>query len=326
MSDLKALTSSEGGFSGGCGGEDDDMRVPENSKNVFFSGWMSKFGARTQRRGSLGFSDSHIGTPPSRLDDDNSNSNCESLEKKFRNGTISAHSLKKEGLSRKRNDSTTDLHGMTPGDDGDLYFLKNKFRRNDSDNNLQDAAQSSIHVTTDGMLKLDIARSSDHHRETPMPGVILPTLAEEKSVKNSDETKYAHEDIGIKDTRHFEVVSEKNKKMEDSEGSIFLIDLEEIEDSGAGRTILKPQSKKFSASSILQSRFAQNWFFKNSDEDADTDCLVNEEEEESRKTTKNCDKTEARDSDKSILTKLKTFGNKTSTKHREMNFLQPQGT
>jgi len=316
MSDLKALTSSDGGFGGGCGGgDDDDMRIPENSKNIFFSGWISKFGARTQRRGSLGFSDSHIGTPPSRLDDDNSNSG--SLENKFRNGTISASSLKKDGLSRKRNDSNTDLHGMTPGDDGELYFLKNKFRRNDSDKNLQDAAQSSIHVTTDGMLKLDIARSSEPHRETPMPG-ILQTLSEEKMHLTNSETKYAHEDI--------QIVSTQPKKTEESEGSIFLIDLEEMEDSGAGRTILKPQSKKFSASSILQSRFAQNWFFKNNDEDADTDCLVTEEEEDSKKTPKNSDKSEARDSDKSILTKLKTFGNKNPAKHREMNLLQPQGT
>ena len=126
MSDLKALTSSDGGFGSGCGGDDDDIRIPENSKNIFFSGWISKFGARTQRRGSLGFSDSQIGTPPSRLDDDNSNSG--SLENKFRNGTVSAVSSKKDGLSRKRNDSNTDLHGMTPGDDGELYFLKNKFR------------------------------------------------------------------------------------------------------------------------------------------------------------------------------------------------------
>ena len=191
-------------------------------------------------------------------------------------------------------------------------------RRNDSDKNLQEAAQSSIHVTTDGLLKLDIARSSEPHRETPMPG-ILQTLSEEKTFSTNSEAKYAHEDI--------QIVSTQPRKTEESEGSIFLIDLEEMEDSGAGRTILKPQSKKFSASSILQSRFAQNWFFKNSDEDPDTDCLVTEEEEKSKKSPKNKeDKSDARDSDKSILTKLKTFGNKNPAKHREMNLLQPQGT
>ena len=162
-----------------------------------------------------------------------------------------------------------------------------------------------------------------------MPGIHLPTLTEEKAVSTASEpTKYAHEDIVYNETptaQHLEVVSAKPKTLEDSEGSIFLIDLEEMEDGGAGRTILKPQSKKFSASSLLQSRFAQNWFFKNSEEDADTDCLVSEEEEESKKKSKTSS-TEARESDKSILTKLKTFGNKNSAKHREMNLLQPQGT
>eukprot|EP00090_Calanus_glacialis_P030876 TRINITY_DN5024_c0_g1_i9.p1 TRINITY_DN5024_c0_g1~~TRINITY_DN5024_c0_g1_i9.p1 ORF type:complete len:233 (-),score=50.08 TRINITY_DN5024_c0_g1_i9:115-774(-) len=219
---------------------------------------------------------------------------------------------------------------MTPGDDGDMYFLRNKFRRNDSDNNLQDAAQSSIHITTDGLLKLDIAKPAEPHRETPMPEVNLPTLEEDKVLAIHSETRYAHEQTGLKETqtaRAFEAVSDKSKsnKLEDSEGSIFLIDLEEIEESNTGRTILKPQSKKFSASSLLQSKFAQNWFFKNGDEDPDTDCLVIEEEEQSRKTS-TTSSTDSRDSEKSILTKIKSFVDKNPTKHREMNLWQPQGT
>jgi hypothetical protein len=75
----------------------------------------------------------------------------------------------------------------------------------------------------------------------------------------------------------------------------------------------------------LQSKFAQNWFFKNGDEDPDTDCLVIEEEEQSRKTY-TTSSTESRDSEKSILTKIKSFVDKNPTKHREMNLLQPQGT
>lgn len=74
----------------------------------------------------------------------------------------------------------------------------------------------------------------------------------------------------------------------------------------------------------MQSKFAQNWFFKNSDEDPDTDCLVIEEEEQSRKTSTTS--TDSRDSEKSILTKIKSLVDKTPTKHREMNLLQPQGT
>lgn len=327
MSDLKALTSSSrGGFGGGGGDDNDDMKIPGNSKGVFFSGWMSKLGARTQRRGSLGFSDSHIGTPPSRLDDD---SNSGYLEDKFSNGALS--SPKKDGLSRKRNDSYSELMGgMTPGDDGDLYFLRNKFRRDDSDNNLQDASTSSIHLTTDGMLRLDIAKSSDPHRETPMPEVGLQTLKEGKVLDISSETRYAHEHIDLKETptaRAFEAIADKSKgkQIEDNEGSIFLIDLEEMEESENGRKILKPKSKKFSASSILQSKFAQNWFFKNGDED--TDSLVTEDEEHSRKTsTISNTSTDSNDSERSILTKLKTFVDKNPTRHREMNLLQPQGT
>ena len=123
MSDLKALTSSigGGGGSGGFGGDDDDMSIPAHNKGgVFFSGWMSKFGARTQRRGSLGFSDTQIGTPPSRFDED---SNSGYMEDKFSQGLSGSFHA-----SRKRNDSNSDLHGMTPGEDSDLYFLRNKFR------------------------------------------------------------------------------------------------------------------------------------------------------------------------------------------------------
>ena len=84
---------------------------------------MSKLGARS---GSLGFSDSHIGTPPSRLDDD---SNSGYMDDKFSNGAMETYSTSsKDSLSRKRNDSSSELIGMTPGDDGDLYFLRNKFR------------------------------------------------------------------------------------------------------------------------------------------------------------------------------------------------------
>lgn len=327
MSDLKALTSSGGGFGGG-GGDDDDMKIPANSKSVFFSSWMTKLGARTQRRGSLGFSDSHIGTPPSRLDDD---SNSGYMEDKFSNGALETVSPKREFLSRKRTDSHSDSHGMTPGDDGDLYFLSNKFRRNDSDHNLQDAAASSIHITTDGMLKLDIAKpSSEPHRETPMPGAGLATLEEDKVFSISSERRYAHEQTGFEENpagRAFEVVSKKSKgkQIEDSEGSIFLIDLEETEESDTGRKVLKPQSKKFSASSILQSKFAQSWFFKNGEED--TDSLVTEDEDPSRKTSKtSITSNDSSDSERSLLTKLKTFVDKNPTKHREMNLWQPQGT
>jgi hypothetical protein len=95
-------------------------------------------------------------------------------------------------------------------------------RRNDSDNNLQDAAQSSIHITTDGLLKLDIAKPAEPHRETPMPGVHLPTLEENKVLAIHSETKYAHEQTGLKETPTAQAFEKsESNKLEDSDGSIL---------------------------------------------------------------------------------------------------------
>jgi len=319
MSGLKAITSSGGAFAhDNNNNDDDDMKVPGNTNSLFFSSWMTKFGARTQRRGSLGFNDSHIGTPPSRLDED---SNSGYMEDKYPSGDLEKYpSSKCTRLSRKRNDSYSE---MTPGDDGDSFFLINKFRRNDSDSNLHEAGHSSIHLTTEGMLELDIAKPVHPNHDTHTP---LPTLDEGKVLTTCSETKYAHEEIGFSEasTGHH-LKGATDKKIEDNEGSIFLIDLEEMEESNSGRTILKPQSKKFSASSILQRKFAQNWFFKRSEDD--TDNLVTEEDETPGKTSDKSDNSnDTIDSDKSVFHKLKTFVDKNHSKHRELNVLQPQGT
>merc|ERR1712183_438364 len=99
-------------------------------------------------------------------------------------------------------------------------------RRNDSDSSLHEAGNSSIHLTTEGMLEPDIAKPVQTHHDTHIP---LPTLEEGKVLTTRSETKYAHEHIAI---------SEADKKIEDNEGSIFLIDLEEMEETNSGRTIL----------------------------------------------------------------------------------------
>ena len=54
---------------------------------------------------------------------------------------------------------------------------------------------------------------------------------------------------------------DKEEGEEDGRGSIFLIDLETVDDAQGGRK-LKPQPKKFSASNLFQSKLPQNWFFK----------------------------------------------------------------
>ena len=83
-----------------------------------------------------------------------------------------------------------------------------------------------------------------------------------------------------------------------------MIDLEEVEEKDNGRKVLKPNSRKFTATSILQSKFAQNWFFKNSD-DEETDNLVREEESEEDKSRKTSTASKEEESESSILTKFK---------------------
>merc|ERR1739844_128059 len=126
MGDLKQLTSSGGQF-GGSSDDYDDMKLPENTKSLFFSSWMTKFGARTQRRGSLGFSDSHLGTPPARLDDDTNSGLMDGL---YQSGESEKHSTCNTKMApSKGSDSYCEVYGITPGEEGDSYFLINKYRR-----------------------------------------------------------------------------------------------------------------------------------------------------------------------------------------------------
>ena len=81
----------------------------------------------------------------------------------------------------------------------------------------------------------------------------------------------------------------------------------------------------------LQNKFAQNWFFKNSDNE-DTDNLVDEDNEGQVATNRVLSRDEQSDSNennktgKTILGKIKKIVDTNKTKHREMNFWQPQGS
>lgn len=120
------------------------------------------------------------------------------------------------------------------------------------------------------------------------------------------------------------------------QSQIFLIDIEESRDPDSGRTVLKPSSRKFSTSVLLQNKFAQNWFFRNS-ENEDTDNLVDEENEGHGATNRVLSRAE-RDRDNNeennednktgntIFSKIKKIVDTNKTKHREMNFWQPQGS
>jgi len=304
MSDLKALTSEKGKYHVGV--LDDDHGVPESpSKNAFFSSWMRRLGGANRRRGSVGFND-QADDPPNRFDDD-SNS-----------GTGSPRDGWALSFSRKRNESYSELTGMTPGEDCDTYFYKNKFNRTDSEANMRDALQSSVSVTTDGMLKMDIP--------TPNPNLTslgLQTLEEGKMLDTRTGCSTSIEK------------SSPRKHETDSGSSIFLIDFEEI-DSDSGKKILKPTGRKFSASSLLQSKFAQSWFFRNTEPGDDGDNLVEaetkqkqkESKEERRKISEAGEDYEenSKDDKKPLLSRIKCAVEKNSSKHREMNVWQPQGT
>ena len=183
---------------------------------------------------------------------------------------------------------------------------------------MRDALQSSVSVTTDGMLKMDIP--------TPNPNLTslgLQTLEEGKMLDTRTGCSASIEK------------SSPRKHETDSGSSIFLIDFEEI-DSDSGKKILKPTGRKFSASSLLQSKFAQSWFFRNTEPGDDGDNLVEaetkqkqkESKEERRKISEAGEDYEenSKDDKKPLLSRIKSAVEKNSSKHREMNVWQPQGT
>ena len=210
-----------------------------------------------------------------------------------------------------------------------VYILLH-FRKTDSDSNLQDAMTSNLSMS-DNLFKLELSKSS----ETPNIGHGLPlqTVQEGKLLESENE-KRAFGEIGELNLNSTE---DKNS----SDDKIFLIDLEEMK-SENGKTVLKPTTKKVSLGSMLQSKMTNNWFFRNKDaEEEETDLVRHEEKEKtssretspeaeskSRKSSKTSDKhkEESSKEDGPILSKLKNFVDKNKSKHREMNFWQPQGS
>ena len=119
MSDQKALTD---GTSGGLGRLNEDLAMPPGAKPIgtgWMSGLMGRLTARTQRRGSLGFNDGGLSTPPARI-----GSQDEIAWEGWEEG--------RGQLGKQRNDSFNFL-SSTPGGDGDQYHFKQRFRRNNSE-------------------------------------------------------------------------------------------------------------------------------------------------------------------------------------------------
>ena len=138
---------------------------------------------------------------------------------------------------------------------------------------MRDAVQSTVSLTTDGMLKMDVARENTPTPNPNLASLGLQTLEEGKML----DTRTAGSASSEK--------SSPRKHETDPGSSIFLIDFEEI-DSDSGKKILKPTGRKFSASSLLQSKFAQNWFFKNNDAGDDGDSLVETETKQKHRESK----------------------------------------
>jgi len=321
MSDRKALTTDIGGGTSFQIGDDDDRVIPtikssSGSKSAFFSQWMNRLGGATKRRGSVGFNENNLADlPPSRFDDD-------SRSNSFIDGQDSRDGLSNKLMPRKRNESFNE-YGMTPGDDSDGFLLRNKFRRNDSDSRLEDR-----HFE-------EISRS----KEKDSVDSITPNVCGMGLGLQAVEVTANVCGLGLATVEEGKVMTSAARRAEETPeekpgdpGQIFLIDIEESRDQDSGKTVLKPSSRKFSASVLLQNKFAQNWFFKNSDNE-DTDNLVDEENEGQGATNRvlsrderQSDNNEDNKTGKTILGKIKKIVDTNKTKHREMNFWQPQGS
>ena len=152
MSDQRALTGPDVP-GGGLGRVDEDLALPAGARPIS-SGWMSglmgRLTARTQRRGSLGFTDGGLSTPPARMG--SQDEHWEGWEEG-------------RGLAKQRNDSFNFL-SSTPGGDGDQYHFKQRFRRNNSEsqdmNNLVGGDWDDEPHTTSTLTDLPV--NQNHHQ------------------------------------------------------------------------------------------------------------------------------------------------------------------
>jgi len=306
---------------------------------------------RGQRRGSLGFSDQSFSNTdsPLRMDEDSNEGSWGKGNgaKRLVDGELSTSPLREDGLlTKRRNDSYSKFDTVTPGGDGDLYTFQSKFsRRNDSDSNLvgniygaQDSTQGvagfSTQGTTSSTQDTKISTSSTQETRVSTHGSGLQLTNDglltgiQSNVQETDQ-RYADDRPRLKETPSKSARKQENAE-EEEEGSIFLIDLEELE--GDSKKGIKVQTKKFSASSLLKgSKLTHNWFFRNKEEDKDS--LV--EEENVRKGSSNSedeemgeeDKMRMVEEDKSIMKKLRSLVDRNHPPNmREMNMWQPQSS
>jgi hypothetical protein len=127
MADTKALTGGSGGGGGGLGGGcEEEMAVPRGARagQGWMAGWMGRLGARTQRRGSLGFSDGGQGggTPPARMGSVDEFDQLPGWEQQEAGG---------RSLAKVRNDSYPNFLATSPGSgdqSGDQFHFRQRLR------------------------------------------------------------------------------------------------------------------------------------------------------------------------------------------------------
>jgi hypothetical protein len=230
------------------------------------SSWIGRLaGTRDTRRGSLGFSDSGINltTPLARIDDDNDSN--DTLPPGFR----------PDGLSIDRRRSYTSDMMNTPGGDGDTFIMH--YRRQTEvggqDSNL-------LTYSKDDGLMMDIEPSkpsitdSIYAMEPILEGRILQQT--DFKMDPSLEREYKMETAHPGGSSTIEFRPEETLR----DNAVFLVDLEKMDD-GIG-VKLKPNPKKFSLTSVLQSNWAQNWFIKNGEDEEAAQDGLDEDGERSR--------------------------------------------
>jgi len=285
------------------------------------SSWFGRLtggGGRSGRRGSIGFTAEINHAPPARMDED-SNSGME---------VTAATAPQREasgGLGFRRRDvSFSDI--QTPGGDGDTFVFQYK-RRNSSTPDFS-LLHSPPRQESGPEMLLQVGSSDGLSAMQPIIEghrlqISQDTAAE--AVHHEDQT-----------TPYHLMRSQDHKTVKEGGGdgsSIFLIDLEPMEEGEGAGLVLKPKSKKFSASKLFQTKLTQNWFFRNGeDETAASDGYKESRGGEgtpSRKTSADESREGAEDmEDDAGLTFFGKFQRAVDQQPRrlkEMNTWQPQG-
>lgn len=224
--------------------------------------------SRQTRRSSVGFTDSIV---TGIEDEDLSFEHPHQQQMQQQTQMAMIRKPSEADLLRSRNVSFSEV--MTPGGDGDLYFV-NQFRRRVSVNTASgggegtgltlEAASTSIQLTKDGMLRLEevevakdrpavVENSSQltHARSFPT----MESISEGLLMGQAEPAVAA---LTTTTTRLGQPPSAE--KISDDDDSVFLIDFEAVQDGD--RLKLKPQSRKFGISTLFDTHLAQNWFFR----------------------------------------------------------------